>query len=56
MSDETRNTNDKAKGFRKYGAPVPARHGAPIPSDEETEEIDASKTRDGSASRVPTGD
>jgi len=52
----TDDNNDKAKGFRKYGTPVPTRRDGTLPSDDETEEVEVDKAREGSASRVPTGD
>ena len=53
MTDET---HDKTGGIRKYGTPVPARHDGTNPPDDETEEVEVPRPREGSTSQVPTVD
>jgi len=52
----TDDNNDKTKGFRKYGTPVPTRREGHNLPDDETEEVAVPRPREGSTSQVPTGD
>ena len=56
MTDDARN-DDRSRGFRKYGTPVPTRPDPEsVPFYDEETEVDPNVPRSGSTSQVPTGD